>query len=728
MNLQDTLGWLQAGAFQILTATLGCLPGGRIRAFGSEPWQIGSIIVINLDRQPSRMRRTLRELNRFKTASGSSLTSITSRLAAIDARDGRGVASTADVDPAYLLGDQLHVQPDERLEQCFGVHQPVTMTRQEIAVARSHIEAWKRIATGNDENVLILEDDIWFRPGARSAIDRGWMSARNRFSNAAGPDLLYISYLDANGTAERRDVCKDLFRPERGLWFLSGYVLSRNAAHKLLLAMPVKGPVDMWMNRRFDELQTLALTTPAILQRSDGGSDNSYSVMPYLARAGVIDADAATAPRKAEVGPLFVWCDADAKESVAMALSMLGLRVRVFDASEARVDFEDAPAMLSDFDALIEPRFETGLLEKLANEKKLKFLLDRMDRCPLDLSSAPQTITATVSFCASDSERWAILCDLLGLAMPTDPFPVGAPSVWRLFRDDRDKNLRLGETMDQFKPLSDNSAWAIVPAPGWPADPVPEFSTLTKTDALLNSSVRLDWAEFETLEETFPGNLASFDRQGISRYQNISTLTLQTSSEPKFSRLYRSGALASPAGYQHGRFEADIRAAGGSGLVTGFFLHRADPRQEIDFEITGDDPTSVLLNVYFNPGDTGTSAAYGYRGSPCRIPLGFDASAEFHRYSIEWMPDSITWAVDGCVVHRRGSWDPTPIPHLPMKLHCNLWAPRSSELAGQIEPARLPVAAAFKNVQIRGRRFDLPSPFAASAPAGRDSPTSFNPI
>jgi hypothetical protein len=55
--------------------------------------------------------------------------------------------------------------------------------------------------------------------------------------------------------------------------------------------------------------------------------------------------------------------------------------------------------------------------------------------------------------------------------------------------------------------------------------------------------------------------------------------------------------------------------------VTGFFLHRHDPRQEIDIELTGDDPWRMLANVYFNPGDEGAAMAYGYRGSPClRIP------------------------------------------------------------------------------------------------------------
>jgi beta-glucanase (GH16 family) len=111
--------------------------------------------------------------------------------------------------------------------------------------------------------------------------------------------------------------------------------------------------------------------------------------------------------------------------------------------------------------------------------------------------------------------------------------------------------------------------------------------------------------------------------------------------------------------FLHGRFEIEMRAARGGDLVTGFFLHRSAPRQEIDVEITGEKPFRMLLNVYFNPGSEGTDLDYGYRGSPCAIDLGFDARADFHRYAIEWLPDRVRWFVDDILVHDRGRWDPT---------------------------------------------------------------------
>lgn len=108
----------------------------------------------------------------------------------------------------------------------------------------------------------------------------------------------------------------------------------------------------------------------------------------------------------------------------------------------------------------------------------------------------------------------------------------------------------------------------------------------------------------------------------------------------------------------------------------------------------------MLVNVYFNPGGEGTAMAYGYRGAPSRIDLGFDATQNFHRYAIDWRPGLITWSVDGKIVYERVGWDPTPIPHLPMILHGNLWAPRSEDFAGRINEQSLPARAVFRNVSV----------------------------
>ncbi|MCA1440808.1 family 16 glycosylhydrolase [Ensifer sp. IC4062] len=701
MNLKRASGLLRKFAFRTMHTATSIVPGGGIDAFGPGGDKIQAIMVINLDRQPGRWHRVKRELRRFRTGDGAPLTSIVKRLAAIDARDGRAVAASADVDPNYRIGDQLYVQPDPRLSACFDVNEPVRMTRQETAVARSHIEAWKSIATGPHKYVLVLEDDVCFRRGAAASINRGWQAALKR-CRGEGPHLLYLSYADAGDSAERADVCDALFRPVRGLWFLSGYVLSKEGAAALLRAMPVVGPVDMWINYHFNDLGALALSSPAILQRPDDTSDNAYSVLPYLARAGIIDAGSgAMSPPRAGGGPLVAWSSGGERESLAMALSMLGLRVRAFDGHEELVQASNLQRLFRTFDALVDPPLAEDALAKVlaSDEVKLIFEANPAERNSIDPKLLPPSRTAILTQSRLAGRPWEPLCTILGVAEPIDAFPVGAHRSLRLFRDDRLHATHDVEPAHGGRSvLIDESPWVLPPEVDWlpltqTARPLPHSGRSIVHEPMTSAPL-----EIRSVVETFPGNLAVFAHDSITYDDRGANIRISEKASGK--RLFQSGALASKQLFDHGRFEAEIRAAPGAGLVTGFFLHRDAPRQEIDVELAGNDPRRMLINVYFNPGDDGAAMGFGYRGTPCYIDLGFDSTLDFHLYAIDWHPGRIVWSVDGMVVHERVGWNPTPIPHLPMRLHANLWAPRSGKLAGRVNKANLPSTATFKNVRV----------------------------
>jgi hypothetical protein len=564
------------------------------------------------------------------------------------------------------------------------------------------VEVWKAVATGAEDYVLVLEDDVWFKPGAPAAIDRGWRAALGRCAAGGGPKLLYLSYSDAGGTAARDDACDILFRPARGLWFLSGYVLSREGAAALLRAMPVVGPVDLWMNYRFAELGALALTSPAIAQRHDGASDNAYSVLPYLARAGIVDtAHGAKPPDLSSIGPVLAWTGGGERESLAMALSMLGLRVRAFDSDEEPMHERELKEVLKTFDALVDaPVVPAALAAVAANERSVIVMeADAPTPAGLELDRLSPLRSAILAPGDSMGASWRALCSVLGLVEPVEPFPAGAPRAFRLFRD-QCPIARLGSAarLRRTSLPMDDSPWVLPASSGWRPTQNARRSTRVAGMAIAEASMTEASISFPGLIETFPGNLASFTREGLQHSDEGVQLVIDAIESGL--RPYRSGAFASVRSFPHGRVEAEIRAAPGSGLVTGFFLHRDTPRQEIDIEFAGADPRRMLVNVYFNPGDDGTAMGFGYRGSPCRIDLGFDATADFHRYAIDWRPDRVTWLVDGRVLHERVSWDPTPIPHLDMRVHANLWAPRSEELAGRIDRRTLPAAAAFRNVLV----------------------------
>lgn len=701
MNLAEALDPLRAAVFRAWRATATAIPGGRIDAFGHDGNRIEAIFVINLDRQPKRWRRVARELRRFTTADGENLMSIVRRVAAIDARDGRAVAATADVDPVYQIGDQLFVQPDERLAQSFSADEPVRMSRQEVAVARSHIEAWKEIATGRDSLVLILEDDAWLRPGARASLNGIWREVHKRSTVVGKPDILFLSYEDAGGTASREDERGGLFRPVRGLWHLSGYVLTRAGAMKLLRSMPVKGPVDLWMNYQFAELDALAMTSPAIAQRLDGKSDNAYSVMPYLARAGVVDGGHAV-KHAGVLGSerVLAWTRRGDHENLAMALSMLGLRVRVFDSDEEPLSSVALLGELRLFDALVDPPLLPSALSSAMAANEPKFILETSDLWPamtLRRRVTPSRV-AVIDATSAPAETWPTLCGFLKIAIPVEAFPLGAPRSFRLFRrNEAAPRVTVDQVPCKAVPM-DDSPWVLPPSALWrPTEPSARPTGYGDT-VIVTSSMTSRSESFPSVRETFPGNLASFSSDRLSFSDEGVRIVLDAGAVN--GRRLTSGAFASTRSFTHGWFRAEIRAAAGPGLITGFFLHRASPRQEIDIEIVGTDPTRMLTNVYFNPGEAGTAMEFGYRGAPHWIDLGFDASQDFHEYAIGWTADRIVWLVDGRSVHERASWEPTPIPHLAMRLHANLWAPRSSELAGRINAQVLPACATFRNVVV----------------------------
>ena len=211
---------------------------------------------------------------------------------------------------------------------------------------------------------------------------------------------------------------------------------------------------------------------------------------------------------------------------------------------------------------------------------------------------------------------------------------------------------------------------------------------------------KVDTSYWDKLNTTFSCNLAIFDPENvISQAEGGISLRLEPS---KNAKGYTAGSIATKDDerFTYGRFETELKAAKGSGLITAFFLYRFDPWQEIDLEILGKDTTKILLNVFFNPGEPGDLYNYGLRGTPVLVDLGFDASLDFHTYAIEWEPDEIRWFVDDRLIHVRHDGGPTPIPHLPMRFHTNVWPCCSEELAGPFDSSVLPVDAGLRSIKI----------------------------
>ena len=650
------------------------------------------------------------ELGRILDAQGMPLSDRIVRCSACDAQaDPPELADRTMVQPFYTLRDQLFVEPQPlAVPDVFDLERPIRMSKAEVAVACSHIGIWKTIAQSSARYSLVLEDDVRFERDLARVLDQAWREMES--ADRANPafDILYVSYGEARHGAPKEQVSKNVFRPERGLWYMSGYVLSKKGAQALLNLLPCCGPIDLWINHKFRELDVRALRRSVINQRRDLHSTNSYSVLPALTRIGVLDnGNAALFNGRPIHSPVFAFgAPGSGLSSLAMALSMLGYRCcSDFDSIP---DFEFKSLLAGRTDRVFDAYVNIGSLEP-----QIRVLIQRYPRAKyiltddVDTSSGRNnrpTLTALegADFLRLRRERtstWHDLCEFLKLAPPNAQYP----SV-------NDIGIRVRQ---QVPPGST----VLSPARRLRHDPSPWIAkvrrdwngiganTLERRDSgafrlcFEDDLAHVQSARWLLRNDTFPGNL------GLFRPSNVTPapgggLSLTVIEEQLGVRSLSAAAISSRANFLFGRFEARLQATNVPGLVSGFFLHRDSPRQEIDVEILGNQPDQLLANVFYNPGINGARFDYGYRGTPILIELGFDASKALHQYTIEWDPCEIRWLVDQKLVHRRAVWEPTPIPHLPMTLHVNTWPTSSRELAGRLALRALPASAIVRRIAV----------------------------
>jgi GR25 family glycosyltransferase involved in LPS biosynthesis len=640
----------------------------------------------------------------------------------VDAHQNNGQWPKDLVDCRYTLGEQLFVDPHPLASPArLDLDERINMSPQEMAVACSHINAWKNIASGQYEYALVLEDDVWFHPRFARVVDQAWaeLPAADRQTHLF--DLLYVSYTEVDYGAEKVRVSPSLFVPFRGLWNLSGYVLSKSGAQRLLRRLPVRGPVDLWMNHQLANLKVYATMRSVIGQRRDERSTNFYSALPTLSRAGVLNSETPGLFRgRPTLAPIFAFgTPQSGLSSLAMALSMLGYRCcsdidrlprtemqrlmqrdssRVFDA------YVNVTNLMDNVDQLASLYPDGRLILTIEGSeivKPLDALLsttgDRLDECA-------QAWGARTLMLPSDAPRmWKLVCEFLRCVPPPSSYPYREDEGQRLLHETADDEGSDTKDLVHIRKLRcDDAPWVATPRARWSGVPTaekPEPTPEIKSIQFFDDFRRTNSSLWKLRDDTFTGNLALF-RPSNFITSNSAPAQIVLRQEDLGVRKYSSAALSSRASFLYGRFEAVLRPSRALGLVTGVFLHRDSPRQEIDIEFVGKFPRQILTNVYYNPGNDGARFDYGYRGAPILVDLGFDATKDFHAYAIEWSPNELRWYADGRLIHRRANWDPTPIPHLPMQFHLNLWPSRSRELAGRIRRRNLPASCELVSVRL----------------------------
>lgn len=664
---------------------------------------IKRIYVINLDRKPDRWHQVSRELKRIKSNSGTSLLTITRRFSAVDARYLDGKIDNNTLRPYYSLADQFQVEPNPLVKvDAYSKALRIEMTPQEIAVALSHIEVWKLVAASNMPYTLILEDDIYFQYGFARKLDAAWHDIINQSSRYPAFDILFLSFQEVGINSKVKKLQTGLVRkPDCGIWLASGYVLSLRGAQTLLKMLPVYGPVDLWLNLQFDKLDVFLTKQPIIEQRVDVPSTNSYSIMPVLSQIGVYTHDKPLIATKHKLpGPVFAFGDpGSGLTALATGLSVLGYTC-CSDITELP-DQEQYNLTTKGHERHFNAYVNIGSLYNWSINNIVKLYPNaRFIFTTLEDTQISTTNDEHVLYLPKDHrDKWEVLSIFLRCEYPTSPYPmcddIGQQITVR--NDDQSKKFSL------YKQLKfDISPW-IISSKKWRgitiAKPGGNLPTKTNVIATWYNKNSLDDPQWKLREDTFPSNLSIFTPNNFKLIsQGIAQLTLRE--QTTAVRYFTSAAIVTQQKFLFGKFVAELKPSNVPGIVTGMFLHRNSPHQEIDIEFLGKDTTKMLVNVFYNPGLEGTKLEYGYRGTPVLINLGFDASKEFHQYKIEWHDSFLRWYVDGHIVYERVEWNPTPIPNLPMEFNVNIWCSRSEDLAGKLDKTMLPTHSEIKSIQI----------------------------
>ena len=206
-------------------------------------------------------------------------------------------------------------------------------------------------------------------------------------------------------------------------------------------------------------------------------------------------------------------------------------------------------------------------------------------------------------------------------------------------------------------------------------------------------------ARWDTGTHTFDGNEAQFVDRNVVVEDGL--LKLRLTREPAGSRRFSGAELRTDnqsGFFTYGRFEARMKAARGSGVISSLFTFRYNPWQEIDIEFKGRDTRDMQANIFFNR--RGSNDPYEVPPFPRDTRLAYDAADEFHVYAFEWEPGVIRWYIDGVQVQE--SQDPGQVPFLPQQLMMNIWNTNLA-WAGPLDADALPAEAQYDWVRVYRR-------------------------
>jgi beta-glucanase (GH16 family) len=206
-----------------------------------------------------------------------------------------------------------------------------------------------------------------------------------------------------------------------------------------------------------------------------------------------------------------------------------------------------------------------------------------------------------------------------------------------------------------------------------------------------------DGSRWSKASHTFPENLAGFAPENAVVEDGL--LKLRITAQQRGDKPFTAGEVYSTQQFLYGRFEARIKFARGSGVVSSLFTYKDDPLSfwnEIDVESLGYLPTSVQYNIITSaPG--GGSLEY----QPHVDQLGLSPYTEFHDYAIEWRPEDVRFFVDNLPRHTETRNVASRL-NQQARLRMNCWPTNNevTDFAGPLDRNAIPTEAQYDWVRV----------------------------
>lgn len=220
----------------------------------------------------------------------------------------------------------------------------------------------------------------------------------------------------------------------------------------------------------------------------------------------------------------------------------------------------------------------------------------------------------------------------------------------------------------------------------------------------------LDASRWQAMTHSWDTNLALFSSQAVAVEEGELRVRLLeapagTVDDSGAAKPYLGAEVRSLDTLTYGRVKARLKFAKGPGvissLVTIYTPWPADDWNELDIECLGKSPSTVQLNtmVYTGaPPQPPVTVSVTPTQEPYKPTLGFDATEDFHIYTMEWTPQSARFLVDDVVIY---TWDKhIDRMKLPQNVLLTIWASSSAAWAGAVGEGTIGAEARYDWVEL----------------------------